>query len=221
MAINVGCCGGAQNANPLANALHMNGQNGMSQEDQLADFVGRAADGKIGAGCRKSGGVANSRTPADTARLQKLAQMMGFKDCGCGCKGAKAVIKLLQKMKAQETGQGGQEGGCSSCGGGKPGQAQGMPKGWEPGLDANAMRYNEAHTNRLLGASGGPSGPQGGGSCCGGPPVGGPGGAGGFRCMGFPGGNALPSGCCCGGGGGGGRVTAGLEIELRAAMDLV
>lgn len=197
-------------ANQVAGSLGFNGQNGANPVGQLSNFIQRAGAGQVGAGCAASGGIANSRTPADTARLQQLAQMMGFKDCGCGCKGAKALIKLLQKMKGQQNGQAGQPGGCNSCG--QNGQ-NGAPEGWKPGLDANAMRHNEGLTNRLLGAAGQQGGAGGCQSCQGGPPQGGAG----FRCMGFPGGNGLPSGCCCGGGGPGG----GLAAQLRLAMQLV
>ncbi len=197
-------------ANQVAGSLGFNGQNGQHPVAQLSSFINRAGNGQIGAGCAASGGIANSRTPADTARLQQLAQQMGFKDCGCGCKGAKALTKLLQKMKAQQGGQGqGQQGGgCNSCGGGQPGQANGAPEGWKPGLDANAMRHNENLTNNILNSAAQQSG-----GCQGGPPPGGDG----FRCMGFPGGNALPSGCCCGNRGPGG----GLGEQLRLAMNLV
>ncbi len=134
--------------NQLGSALGFNGQNGMSPAASFANFIQRAGAGQIGAGCNASGGIANSKTPADTARLQALAQGMGFKDCGCGCKGAKALTKTLQKMQGgQQPGQG----GCSQCNGG-------MPEGWKPGLNAANMKHNEALTNSLLG----PSGQQGG-----------------------------------------------------------
>lgn len=172
--------GGAQSglAHQLGNTLGFNGQNGCPAA-QLSSFIQRAAAGQIGAGCRKSGGIANSRTPADTARLQKLAKIMGFKDCGCGCKGAKAVLGLLNRMQGK----------------GDPNEL--LKKLADPELNPETVLHNEMHTQKLLGQ--------------GGPPQ-----EGGFRCMGFSGGNPLPSGCCCGGGGGG-----SLSLQMRMNMNLV
>lgn len=138
---------GVGQLNQLGSALGFNGQNGVSPAAAFSNFIQRAGAGQIGAGCKASGGIANSKTPADTARLQALAQSMGFKDCGCGCKGAKALTKLLQKMKGGQQGQG----GCSQCNGG-------MPAGWKPGLNAQSMAHNDRLTNSILGA-----GPRGGG----------------------------------------------------------